>query len=1007
ESIRLESPFFFALGQLFLLLRDDPEELGRLDPGMLAGVLRGEGAPPGGAERFHQRLFASLSVVMEFLPLILGKAGIDVESYFGWDPAPGSPTPEADLVSMRTLTLLFSLKSAPATRLAITVVSVPRTHTGPGLFLSFGGSLSADTTVDNTRYRITTGGSGAFDLFIPLGSGARPLEAGGDPQAFVRIEALRKDPNVPAVRIGEAGHTRLDIGATKFGIELGAKSGALNFALEDAALILKLGEGDGFLKNLSNKELAIRFSFGIVLDSENGLRLAGGSGLAVTIPVANAVLGRFTIHHADLRLGPGKNPDDFGLELSIALTVALGPFRATVDRIGLEFQGGFREGNMGFMDVTGGFRAPNGIGLVLETKHIKGGGYLYIDRERGEYAGVLELRLGKVSVKAIGLLQTKSAERDDWSLLIFLFAQFSPVPIGLGINWSGVGGMIGVRRSTDIEKLQAGVRLGALDDILFPKDPVANAPRIINELRSFFPFAASSLTIGPFLELGFLKPQIIILRVGVIFQADQITPGASDRDLTRIIILGQLIAAVPPRIDKPNVKIICDIFGVIDLQAKSLLFSARLRDSKVYTLTLTGMVVVRHDYGEKPLFILSAGGFHPDFKDVPPGIPLPIDRLGVSAIKIKGFKLEIAGYFAITPNTIQFGISGKVKGGIGSLTLEASLSIDALFLEEPYSHFVVTVKLVAQIKYKGNSLAGLKVEARIEGPRYWRISGKVVFEILWWDIEIPFDEDYGEKPLVVRPGINVGDLVAVALRSESSWEPELPPGAEAFVTIAGTEKGAGSFAHPLAGLRVLQNVVPLGVTIERFGNSSVEGANRFEVTALRVGPTTINAPPQVTRPFGRGQFFDLTEEQKLTLPSFEPFTAGVTVASPDFSFGAPVVADLNYETAYLEMEPDAPRGRVIRTTLLTTALPISALAWQPRSGAVARSAMRERARAPIGQQLSVSVEPPDLVAVETDTLVPSTTVVLGGQAAVSPTAAAQTVARANARAVILEAFEVE
>ena len=1011
ESIRLRSPFFYWAGQLSLILRDDPEELGRLDPGLLVGLLRGEGPPPGGAERFHQRLFASLPVIMEILPRLLGKAGlhldkagIDVDTFYGWDPAPDSPTPEADLVSMRALTLLLSVPSAPAARLAITILSVPRPHGGPGVFLSFGGSLSFDATLEGTRYRLTTGGSGAFDLFIPLGGGARALEAGGDPEAFIRFDATRSDPGVPAFRVGEAGHTRLDVGAVALGVELAAKSGGLSVTFSDCAFVVKMGEGDGFLKNLSDKEIALRFGFGIVFDSDNGLRLAGGSGAALTLPVANSVIGAFTIHHVDLRLGAGKRPDDFAIELSAAMTISLGPFRATLDRIGLKAEGGFREGNLGIMDLDLGFRAPNGIGLVLETKHIKGGGYLFIDRERGEYAGVLEIRIGPVNVKAIGLLQTRTADRDDWSLLLFLFGQFSPVPIGPGLNWSGVGGMIGLRRTTDVEKLQAAVRIGALDDIMFPKDPVADAPRIINGLRTFFPYAAGSLIVGPFLELGFLKPQIVILRVGVLFQCDQVTPGAADRDLTRVLVLGQVLVAVPPKIAKPIVKIICDVFGVIDLQAKSVLFSARLRDSKVMTFTLTGMIVLRHDYGEKTLFVLAAGGFHPDFKDVPPGLPAPIDRLGISPIKIKGFKLEVTAYFAITPNTKQFGIGGKIKGELGPLSLEAGLTIDALILDEPYPHFIVTVKFVARIKYKGHSLAGVKVDCRVEGPGYWRVSGKVVFEILWWEIDIPFDKDCGEKPQVISPAINVGGLLQAALASEAAWETPLPAGGEAFVTLA-RSAASGSSAHPLAGLNVVQNVAPLGVTIERFGTARVTGANRFDVTALRVGPVTHTAPPTVNRPFGRGQFFDLTDEQRLTLPSFEPFAAGVTAATPDFTFGAPVVADLKYETAYLEMQPDAPRGRVTRATLLATGLPASAVGWQSKSGAAARSAMRERARAPQDRPLAVSIEPVALVAVDRQTLAPSATVVLTGQPASSPTAAAQAIRTAGAAVTIVEVFE--
>jgi hypothetical protein len=547
--------------------------------------------------------------------------------------------------------------------------------------------------------------------------------------------------------------------------------------------------------------------------------------------------------------------------------------------------------------------------------------------------------------------------------------------------------------------------VGALDDILFPRDPVADAPRIINEFRTIFPFTAGALTVGPFLELGYLNPQIIKLRVGVIVEMAPAEPGSSNRDVVRVVILGQILVQVPPRIDKPCVKLIFDILGIIDLQAKTVIFSARLRDSKVATFTLTGMIVLRKDYGEKPAFVLAAGGFHPDFKEVPAGLPAPIDRLGFQPIKFKGFKLELTAYFAITPNTIQFGVAGKLTGKLGPAQVEASLVIDALILDEPYSHFEVKVKLIARIKIKGTTLAGFKLDARFEGPRYWRASGKFTIEILWWEIDIPFDEECGEKPTALPADVNLGEIVQAALNNESAWEPRLPPGAEAMATIAPAVR-QGSFAHPLAGLSVMQNVAPFGVTIQRFGSARVVGANRFEVTAVRVGAVTTTTPTVVTQPFGRGQFFDLTDEQRLTLPSFEPFPAGVTVASGDFTFGTPLSADITFETAYLEMEPDAPRGTLVRTTLIANTLPLSALEWQSKSGGVARSLVRERAVAPAGQSLGVSVEPVPLVAVEGDTLAPATSIVLCGQAAVSATVAAQVAAAAGPGIAVIEVFEL-
>ena len=57
-----------------------------------------------------------------------------------------------------------------------------------------------------------------------------------------------------------------------------------------------------------------------------------------------------------------------------------------------------------------------------------------------------------------------------------------------------------------------------------------------------------------------------------------------------------------------------------------------------------------------------------------------------------------------------------------------------------------------------------------------------------------------------RPDVNLGELVQAALANETAWEPQLPAGGEALVTIAGGANASGSFVHPLAGLNVMQNV---------------------------------------------------------------------------------------------------------------------------------------------------------------------------------------------------------
>ena len=64
------------------------------------------------------------------------------------------------------------------------------------------------------------------------------------------------------------------------------------------------------------------------------------------------------------------------------------------------------------------------MGLAVDAGIVTGGGYLYFDFDRGEYAGVLELSIAEVvSVKAIGLITTRMPDGSKgFSLLIIITA---------------------------------------------------------------------------------------------------------------------------------------------------------------------------------------------------------------------------------------------------------------------------------------------------------------------------------------------------------------------------------------------------------------------------------------------------------------------------------------------------------------------------------------------------------------------------------------------------------
>ena len=183
-----------------------------------------------------------------------------------------------------------------------------------------------------------------------------------------------------------------------------------------------------------------------------------------------------------------------------------------------------------------GLKPPSGAGLSIDAGVVKGGGFLLFDAARGEYGGILDIKLMQIGVKAIGLLSTKNP--GGWSLLLVITAQLPPIQLGFGFTMTGIGGLLGVQHTIDTEALSSGLSTGSLDSFLFPQNPIANAPQIINQLRTIFPFKAGGFVIGPMLELGWGTPSLVTARIGVLIEPSQ------------IVIVGQVIVQLPPLVDK-------------------------------------------------------------------------------------------------------------------------------------------------------------------------------------------------------------------------------------------------------------------------------------------------------------------------------------------------------------------------------------------------------------------------------------------------------------------------
>ena len=161
----------------------------------------------------------------------------------------------------------------------------------------------------------------------------------------------------------------------------------------------------------------------------------------------------------------------------------------------------------------------------------------------------------------------------------------------------------------NLQALMEGVRSNAVESVMFPQDVVANAPRIISDLRAFFPTKQGTFLIGPMIKLGWGTPTLISVAVGVIIEI----PG-------NIAIVGVLKVVLPTE-DAPLLKLQVNFAGAIEFDKKRLYFFAALYDSRILFMTLEGEMGLLVAWGDDANFVLSVGGFHPSF--TPPPLPFP------------------------------------------------------------------------------------------------------------------------------------------------------------------------------------------------------------------------------------------------------------------------------------------------------------------------------------------------------------------------------------------------
>jgi hypothetical protein len=696
----------------------------------------------------------------------------------GWRDQPADDAPRGIAYVVRLGSGVLAVSLVPAQGLTLRAV-VPA---GGSLDIVLGNGFAAKISART-----------AGELQVVLAADGSPTVTNAEADDFVEAEFSRTGhgdplgvPGGPSVVFGACTvHGRLDY----TGVELRRGAG-LTLAGGEVAL------APDFIAGLLPFDGTFPLDVSLTAEPGAGIALEGSPSLRVRLK------GRDNWLDVALDLA-----DENTLRVS-ALTKVDGnlpgvPVGIDVDGVGLSFG----------IPLTGkDFLVPaptvdvvplSGAGVSLGLPVVQGSGTLA--RSGNDLAGVLSVRIPPLDAIAFGVLSPPH-DGIPLSLLVIVGATFPPpgIQIGFGFAITGVGGVVGINRRIDRDALLRAITDGTAAQLLFPADPVAAGEAAIRALPAVFPPAQGSFVAGPMFELAWGGARLISLSVAVLVESAR---------QVRLAILGKLVVALPhPQL--PLVFLQATFTGIIDPGEPSAMFVASLTGSHILGASLSGDVLLLARGGDDPAMVVSAGGFHPSFRP-PRGVPA-LRRMSVDLCPLGVLQLRCEAYFALTSNTVQFGARLELVAEVAGCGLRGFLGFDALIQFSPF-RFIADVAGGIALRVFGETLLGISLALHLEGPAPYLARGRGSLDLFLFEVSFDFEFGWGERPKTLPPPPGVGNDLRTALSDVASWR--ATGAAPAGVTLtpeAARRLAAGAVVDPGGKVSVHQEVVPLGVEINRY-----------------------------------------------------------------------------------------------------------------------------------------------------------------------------------------------
>lgn len=643
-------------------------------------------------------------------------------------------------------------------------------------------------------------------------------------------------------------------------------------SLENLNLKLKLKELNSFFETLFSEDIEINLEeLAIAYSLQEGLKIENKA--YAKIPFQKDIDLKF-VKFKDLAMDIGLDNGNFKAGVQTTFIADLQCVSFTFADLGLGVNCNLftPDGKPGTLKANPQISYPTSISINVDASAVKGSGFIQWQKEKHRFVGALELNiLEKFGVNTI-LALTTGEGKDPFSFMGALCVTFAPpIQLGMGFTLTKIGGSLGLNRGIDVDNLRSAVYDGSLSSILFAENIAENFDKVLANVDKYYPITEDQMYFG---LLGQIKKETLLSAdFGLFIQApDPIT----------------IIAAGTVRIRQTDsnekmIAINANFMGCVQID-KGLSFDASLVDSKLVGIDVYGDMAMRIYWGgDTKGFILSIGGFHPQYKPESGFNLVDMKRMGMK-LNRGAIKMSLEAYFAITSNTVQFGSTFNITIGWKKFGLVGNASFNALFHFKPFS-FQTDMSFGLAVKVGKSTLCSTSLSFNLSGPAQWHAKGTASFKVLFVRVKVNFNETWGKKQSDSnRKYIDIFPLYTSAFDDNSNWKTISTDLSDNMVGMS-TPRGKDLIVQPNDLISFNQSAVPFSTNLNCYGEDEIGDYKKFEFQDICVGDESLNEHNREleTSSFAPSLTKKMTDSEKLKAPSYESKSSGFKL-SADYGY---------------------------------------------------------------------------------------------------------------------------